>query len=452
MKSTRILVAILWSAIAGMAQAAVSEDEAKQLGATLTPFGAEKAGNKDGSIPPYTGGLTAPPGNYQKGNGWRPDPFPEDKPLFSINAKNMDKYADKLTAGAKELMKKYPDFRIDVYPTRRTVAYPPHVLDNTVKNATRCKTYEGGLALEEVCKGGVPFPIPKSGHEAMWNHMVGHGAFAKEGKSQTWFVDSSGRASLGTEVVSWVEIPYYDPDPQQKREDVYFRYRVEQIAPARQAGINSIISDQLNPVQTARRAWVYMPGQRRVRVAPDFAYDTPVDGLGGVMNFDMVNIFTGKMDRFDFRLVGKQEVYMPYNNYKPTFQVKPEDTLGPNYVKPENMRWELHRAWVVEATVKPGKRHAFQKWVFYWDEDNALFGMSDAWDAGGKLYKSSYTLNTQLYESMASNADPTIIYDFANSAYVLTAIPSPGSAGLLISQRRPSSYYSPEALAGAGVR
>jgi len=449
MKSTNIAIVLALSSLcAGFAQAAVSEEEAKQIGTTLTPFGAEKAGNKEGTIPPYTGGLTTPPAGYKPGSGWRPDPFPQDKPLFSIDAKNMDKYADKLADSTKELMKKHPDYRIDVYPTRRTVAYPKHVLDNSAKNATRCKTFDEGLALEQDCKGGIPFPIPKTGIEAMWNHVLNYTGVAREGQYQIWFVNANGKAVMTTDARAAVEYPYYAPE--EKQVQAYFRFHTEHVAPARLAGNRTIIWDTM---ETGRRAWSYSPGQRRVRAAPDFTYDTPVDASGGATHFDMLNLFTGKMDRFDFKLVGKKEMYMPYNNYKAVFELPPQDILGPHFLKPEMIRWELHRVWVVEATLKPGKRHVFQKWNFYWDEDNAGSGMTDSWDAGGKLFKSQMSLNVQFYESAAPNPETTIVHDFSKNVYAFHAVPSPGSLGITMSaKRRPSSHFTPEGMAGAGVR
>jgi len=451
MQSRSLATALALCLCAGALQAAVSEEEAKQIGTTLTSFGAEKAGNKEGTIPPYTGGLTTPPPNYQPGSGWRPDPFPQDKPLFSINAKNMDKYADKLTDSTRELMRKYPDYRIDVYPTRRTVAYPKSVLDNSAKNATRCTTSEEGLALAQGCKGGIPFPIPKTGYEAMWNHMLNYTGIAREGQYQVWLVNAAGQPTMTTDAKAWIEYPYYDPE--EKQVGAYYRFRVEQVAPARQAGILTMIWDHMNQVETGRRAWTYSPGQRRVRTAPDFAYDTPSDATGGALHFDMINLFTGKMDRFDFKLVGKKEVFMPYNNYKAVFETKPEDQMGPRFLKPEVLRWELHRVWVVEATLKPGKRHVFQKWTFYWDEDNAGYGMTDSWDAAGKLFKSQMSLNVQFYESLVPNAETTLIHDFATGVYALLSRPSPTSPGLTVSpKRKPSSFFTAEAMAGAGVR
>ena len=345
---------------------AVSEDEAKQLGTTLTLFGAEKAGNKEGTIPEYTGGLTSPPASYKNGNGIRPDPFPEDKPLYSIDSKNMDQYADKLSDGTKALLKKYPSFRIDVYPTRRTVAFPKTVLDNTVKNATRCKTIEDGLAIVEECRGGMPFPIPKDGHEVMWNHLIRFQGYWYDFKARTYYVDSSGRVVLADEFTAAQEWPYYI-----ERREVHGRVLPGSVGQAADAlgGRDQHVLRLLEPGADGTPRMDVSPGQRRVRVAPDFTYDTPTDSSGGIETFDDIQLFSGKMDRYDFKLVGKKEIIMPYNMYKANYETKAEDLLKPNHANPDKIRWELHRAWVVEATLKPGKRHIYSKRVFYWDED-----------------------------------------------------------------------------------
>src|SRR5450755_4356123 len=125
--------------------AAVTAEEAKKLGTTLTPTGAERAGNADKSIPDYTGGVTTAPAEFKKGSGTRPDPFAADKPLYSINAKNLAQYEGKLTDGTKELLKKQPNYRVDVYPTRRSIAFPAYVVENTIKNATSVKMVDNGL-------------------------------------------------------------------------------------------------------------------------------------------------------------------------------------------------------------------------------------------------------------------------------------------------------------------
>ncbi len=103
-----VLAAMMVLAWAVFAFAAATPEEAAQLGKNLTLFGAEAAGNKDGSIPAYTGGLKTPPANYNPGSGFRPDPYVDERPLFSITANNMGQYADKLTDGVKYLLKKWP--------------------------------------------------------------------------------------------------------------------------------------------------------------------------------------------------------------------------------------------------------------------------------------------------------------------------------------------------------
>jgi len=114
-----------WAALAAAATFAVpaaaelSAADLAKLGTTLTPLGAEKAGNAAGTIPAWDGGITRPVAGYVPG-GHYPDPFPNDKPLFTIDQSNVDKYRDNLSAGTVAMIKKYPDYKLPVYQTRRT--------------------------------------------------------------------------------------------------------------------------------------------------------------------------------------------------------------------------------------------------------------------------------------------------------------------------------------------
>jgi hypothetical protein len=438
--------ALITAGLAHPTLAAVGDDEARQLGTTLTPFGAEKAGNKDGTIPEYAGGVTTPPSGYVKGSGTLPDPFSADKPLYTITAKNVDEHADKLSEATRALFKKYPDFRIDVYPTRRSAAFPKTVLDNTLKNATRCKTIEGGLALVPECRGGVPFPIAKTGDEMMWNHLLRFQGYHYDFRAKTYVVDSSGRSTMTDEFTAQQEWPYYIDNT--SNPEIFYRVRSDKLM-TRSVGVINTYYDYLNPVATGRRAWTYSPGQRRVRVAPDFAYDTPTDSSGGVETFDDSTLFSGKLDRFDFKLVGKKELLMPYNNYQLQL-TKADELLKPGFVNPDKVRWELHRAWVVEATLKPGKRHIYSKRVFYWDEDWGG-GMVDLYDTAGKIWRGKYAMSTPDYNIPAPQMGSTFTYDLINGIYAfLTHTADTG--GRTVGQQRPSSYFTPDAMAGAGIR
>ncbi|HCS42532.1 MAG TPA: DUF1329 domain-containing protein, partial [Pseudomonas sp.] len=311
-----LLAASLAMAMATHAQAAVSTQEATKLGSSLTLVGAEKAASADGSIPVYAGGLTTAPASFKAGDSMRPDPFASEKPLLVIDGKNVDQYKGMLTATTAELAKRFPTFRVDVYPTHRTVALPQTVLDNSVKNATGAKSLEGGLAIDNVLPG-VPFPIPQSGSEAMWNFLLRYQGVNINSKYDSWNVDSAGVPSLATTGQAFITYPIYENMAQPiSSADVYYQMKLYYTGPARRAGESIMLKDAANPLQQPRRAWQYLPGQRRVKLAPNLAYDTPNPGTAGAGTYDDVFVFNGALDRYDWKLVGKQEMIVPYNTYK----------------------------------------------------------------------------------------------------------------------------------------
>jgi len=436
------------------ALAAVSADEAKQLGTTLTPIGAEKAGNKDGTIPAYDGGLKSPPASFQKGSGSRPDPFADEKPRLVITGKDAAAQADKLTEGAKELLKRYPSFRMDVYPTHRTVALPQRVIDNTIKNATGAKSIEGGLAVENVL-AGYPFPIPKTGAEVMWNHLLRYSGLGYDGsRYENWNVDSAGVPTLAVTADAFWAWPIYDPKKTGtlKPNDPYWYNKLLYVGPARRNGEALLIIDSVNPLKEPRRAWQYLPGQRRVRLAPDLAYDTPNPGAAGAGTYDDVSIFNGALDRYDWKLIGKKEMYVPYSSYRLTYHKPVSDVTKPNHINPDLVRWELHRVWVVEGDLKQGKRHIYNKRVFYIDEDSWTALAADEYDARGQLYRASFAFQSYSYDVQAPFADTTVIYDFNSGAYNVTALfGSYGGLKYMTDLPRDSAWTA-DALAGAGIR
>lgn len=449
------LMAVALAALGtGPVLAAVSADEARQLGTTLTAVGAEKAGNKEGTIPEYTGGMTTIPPTFKKGSGIRPDPFEGDKPRLTITAKDVAANADKLTEGTKELLKRYPTtMRLDVYPTRRPVVLPAKVLANTSKNATGAKSVNGGLGVEGMLPG-LPFPIPKTGFEAMWNHLVRFTGVAYNAKYSNWNVDSAGVASLSTAGNLTNEFPLYDPrraDAVAKEADPYFKLRLVYTGPARRAGEALIVIDSVNPIVQPRRGWQYLPGQRRVKLAPDLAYDTPNPGTAGVSTYSDAFVFNGAMDRFDFKLLGKKEMYVPYNGYRLMYPQDAKTPATPNHVNPDFVRWELHRVWVVEATLKPGARDLYSKRVFYIDEDSWVAVAADQYDAKGQLYRSTLANMTFSYDVSAVNVDNYVFYDFVSGAYSLVGGVG-GGPGMIYIDPLPELQWSPETLAGAGVR
>lgn len=446
------------SLLASAVQAAVSPQQAAQLGKNLTEVGAERAGNAEGSIPAYAGGLpvdTAPAG-YRPGDSMRPDPFAGEKPLLVIDQTNLEQHRARLTEVTQELLRRYPDYRVEVYPSHRSVSIAPFLRENTRKNTTDARSVEGGLGMENVLPG-VPFPIPTSGHEAMWNHLFrspGHSGYDFTAKFDSWNVDASGTPVLATSGEAFATFPLLEPgrlhQPASSK-DIYYRLKVRFTAPARRAGEAILVQDSVNPLAQPRRAWQYLPGQRRVKLAPDISYDTPNPATAGASVYDDGGVFNGAMDRFDWKLLGKRELYIPYNAYRLTYEREASRYLKPGHLDPQFVRWELHRVWVVEATLKPGERHVYQRRRFYLDEDSWTAVASDQYDERGQLYRGAFAFIAPSWDVQSVNAVTNVIYDLVSGAYNISGVYGPHGGIKYIKPLSPAKW-APEALAGTGVR
>lgn len=437
--------------MAGTTYAAVSPQEAAELGKTLTPWGATIAGNAAGTIPAYTGGLptSTRPAGFKPDSGHWVNPYPDDKPLFVINAKNLDQYADKLSESTKELIKRFPDtYKLNVYPSRRSANYPDWIQQNSIANATRCKTLENGLAVEG-CFGGVPFPIPKTGNEVAWNAMLHNQGESLKISGQGWYVDANGSKVLTAGIDLRTDAPYYNKELDVDKFASIGLYRAQlnvYTAPARNVGEGNLLRFYINPVKSPNAVWNYAPGQRRVRRAPDAAYDFPVATSGGAMLYDEVFMFSGEQDRYDFKYLGKKEMFIPYNAYD-WMQATPDDLLKPHHPNPDVMRWELHRVHVIELTLKPGARHVQPKRRLYYDEDILSTGMSDAWDASGNLTKGIYMPSYQMYDKQIPHASSMWLYDFSTGVYYHTSITGgAGNGAFVYDKMKPLQFYTPESL------
>jgi hypothetical protein len=417
---TQLLFSALGLAMTASAIAAVSADEAKQLGGTLTEFGAVKAGNADGSIPAYTGGLTKAPAGFKPDSGFWIDPFKDEKPILRIDGKNVDQHAARLSDGQKALLKKFPTYALNIYPAHRTAAFPDKVLKATVRNATGCKTLKDGLALDVACRGGLPFPIPKNGYEVMWNQILRYQGDTNitTTSSRSWVIDSSGKPTITAQQQTTSDFTYYQTELADRDPKMAWRVFSVTTAPARKAGEMTGLIDFLDAVDQPRKAWSYTPGQRRVKLSPEFSYDTPVASMGGVTLFDELFVFSGKMDRFDFKLIGKKEMYIQSNAYKNVYDCPaPDKALSASHVNPECERWELRRVWVVEATLKPGQRHVYSKRVYYFDEDQTGAANYDAFDQNGALYRAMFQSSTPMYDKNIPYSSKNVIYDFNKGMY-----------------------------------
>lgn len=449
MNTKTITLAALALGLIQTATAAVTAEEASKLKGELTPMGAEKAGNKAGTIPAWDGGATKVPAGYKEGDP-RQDLFAAEKPVLSISAKNMDQYADKLTDGVKALMKKYPSYRIDVYPTHRTAAMPPWAYENTLKNATRCKTKDGGNSLEG-CYGGLPFPIAKTGSELMWNHLLAWRGQASQMLFRLFVTTADGKSTMASDGMNEVQSPYWFKDGTlESFKGDYNNLMLVTYGPPFKAGESILLRDVVD-ADKGRQAWQYLVGQRRTRKAPTLGYDTPDSVASGAFYFDEAFGFSGSLDRYDWKIIGKKELYVPYNSNR-SWLAKATDLLGPQHLNPDHVRWELHRVWEVEATVAPGKRHAVPKRRYYLDEDTYNMVLSDMWDGQGQIWRVGYTLPMAMPDVPGSVAQTFGLYNLLANTYVLANYPGEKAYQFKQMPRWNDNYFTPENLAAKGSR
>ena len=463
MTLTRTLIAApLCLALVSTAFGAATPEEIARLGKDLTPWGAEMAGNKEGTIPAYTGGLrTTPPGFKPEGSKRWIDPFANEKPVVQITAENMAQYEDKLLGSVKEMFKRFPKtFRIDVYPTHRSVWVPDWVNENTLKNATSAKLLPNGYGLTGAF-GGIPFPIPKSGMEVWWNNEVRYKGTYHQNNVSTWAVDTSGRRSLMSAFQSELYFPNFDPDLGRDKflasDGPYYQVYNDYTAPASHIGETSLAYTYYDQEKHPAKSWAYTTGTRRVRTTPDLYYDTPCPGFNGGITIDDIQMTYGPQDRFDWKLIGKKEVYVLYNNYTQQFVTPSSHTATPNFPNPDDMRWELHRMWVMEGTPKKGVRHIYSKKVLYVDEDLAASQM-ETYDQAGKIFRAGWSTAVQLYDIGVPYGLGNFFFDFSTGSYLIAS--HPGDAAVKgLSFPKDSSWkktrmeiYTPEYLQANGIR
>jgi hypothetical protein len=312
-------------------------------------------------------------------------------------------------------------------------------MSNSRRNATAAKSLNGGLAIDNVLPG-VPFPIPQSGAEAMWNFLLRYQGVSINSKYDSWSVDADGVASLAVTGEAFISFPMYENMSKPiNNTDIYYQMKLSYSGPARRAGESIMLKNAVNPLQQPGRGWQYLPGQRRVKLVSILAYDTPNPGTARAL------------DLYNWTLVGKQEMIVPYNTYKLTYAQDPKSLTTPNHLAPDFVRWEKHRVWVVEGNLKPGAHHIYQKRRFYLDEDCWAALASDQYDASGKLYRGSFAFLSQSYDKQVPDATPFMTYDLSLGTYNINGVVGP-HGGIKYIEPLSTAQWSPESMAGASIR
>ncbi len=443
------------SADAGAAEGIIADSpqNVARLGNDLTPMGSPRAGNAAGTIPAWTGGLTRDdwPAGFQPGDR-HPNPFANDRPEFVITGENYQDYADQLSAGQIATFERYPDtYYMRVFPTRRSASFPERTYEMSIQNASTAQLVSDGEGVTNAAEG-FPFPIPQNAYELMWNHKLKYKGTGGTRYNNQVAPTAGGNFQLVKLREEILGLYYKEGVTIADTNNILLYFFQEVESPARLAGNILLVHETLDQIQQPRQAWIYNPGQRRVRRAPNVAYDNPGTASDGLRTNDMTDMFNGAMDRFDWDVVGKREMYVPYNSYGAHgSDVTPEDLVMAGHLNPEYMRYELHRVWIVEATLKEGTRHINSRRTFYMDEDSYQILLIDHYDQQGELWRASEAHSINYYEVPTFWTTIETHMDLLSGRYVAVGLDNQDPVNTFNVELAPSNY-TPQALRTRGRR
>ncbi|VVN42687.1 hypothetical protein PS662_05574 [Pseudomonas fluorescens] len=437
--------------LATSVMAAVPAAEADKLGKSLTPMGAEMAGNADGSIPAWKP-LPKNAGAVD-GKGFLSDPYASEKPLFTITAQNVDQYKDKLAPGQYAMFKRYPEtFKMPVYPSHRGATVPDDVFAAIKKNATATSLVSGGNGLSNF-ETAVPFPIPKTGVEVIWNHITRY-----RGGSVTRLVTQATPQPNGSYSLVYFQDQFVfrdkmkDYDPANPG-NILFYFKQKVTAPSRLAGGVLLVHETLDQVKEPRSAWVYNAGQRRVRRAPQVSYDGPGTAADGLRTSDNLDMYNGAPDRYDWKLEGKKEMYIASDSYKlDSPQLKYADIIKAGHINQDLTRYELRRVWHVVATLKEGQRHIYAKRDFYIDEDTWQAAVIDHYDGRNQLWRVAEAHSQNYYNVQVPWYTLETLYDLQSGRYLALGMKNEEKSAYDFGFTATTSDFTPAALRQDGVR
>jgi len=449
------LTAAVLAAATGPALAELSPQEIDRLGADLTPLGAIKAGNEAGTIPAWEGGIKSPAdAGFPdfKPAGHHPDPYASDAITMTITPQNAPQYSEQLTEGHKALLDQYSTYKLNIYPTHRSAAFPERIYEATKKIAATARLTDGGNGVTGAVIG-IPFPIPKSGVEVLWNHILRYRADTATRTIGQAAVTRDGQYTM-VKFDDEFHVVYSLPGAQEDQLDNTILYFIQAtVAPARLAGEILLVHETLDQSKEHRRAWLYNPGQRRVRRAPNVAFDNPGTAADGLRTSDQFDLYNGSPERYEWTLVGRKEMYVPYNSYQlHSNQVKYTDILKPLHINQDLARYELHRVWVLDSVLKPGTRHIYKRRTFYIDEDSWQILAVDCYDNRDQLWRVQEAHVINYYDVPTLWTTLEMTYDLQAGRYLALGLDNEESKTYDFSVTRTPQDYTASALRGRGTR
>jgi len=431
--------------------AKVSPEVAARLGKDLTPIGAEKSGNADNSIPDWTGGLKTIPPGYLPGQPYI-DPYSDDMVIHTIDQNNMSQYKHHLSDGQQAMFNKYSSFTMPIYQTHRSAGYSEKLINVINDNALNAELLPSGNGLKN-SSGNYPFPIPQSALEVLWNHIR---RFRGGALDRTYIQASPTENGQFTPITFYEEFSDRSElqDYSKNNDDnvmLYFKQAIK--SPARLAGNVLLVHETIDQVQEPRRSWIYNAGQRRVRRAPQISYDSPGTASDGLVTSDNFDMYNGAPDLYDWQLIGKQELYVPYNSYKlDDKSLTYKDIITASHINNQYARYELHRVFKVMATLKQGKRNIYSKRTFYIDEDTWAILTAEFYDGHGDIWRVAEAHNKYFYDIGVNLTTVDVFYDLVSGRYIASGLANEEPTKFNFAHRFSTRDFTPAALRRSGRR
>jgi len=413
------LAAVTMAAIACPATAANS-DELGIRGTPLTPVGAKRAASEDGRIPRWEGGITSPPEGVPSyaDSGKIFNPFPEDEPQLTITADNYERHAEHLTRGQQALFETYPDnYKMKVYESRRTAAYPERIYRESIANTDRAELSNDGNGVDGTV-AGYPFPRPANGIEAMWNHVLRYNTTGYRGHVNRAITNAAGDYVVERTFFKFI-MRFHRPETTLQNFDNKNQFLMSKtVAPSHKAGEATLVHVPLDRMKDPAQVWVYNRAQRRIRRVSRVGYDNPF--ADGLMTHDQIDMFNGPTNRYNWKLVGKKKIYVPYNDFDLySSELTYDQIVQQGHINQDLVRYELHRMWVVEATVKDTFSHIYPRRIFYIDEDSWHILLEDMYDERGEFWRTAEAHAVSLYDVPVTVAPVQVHYDLQSRRYVV---------------------------------
>ena len=364
--------------------------------------------------------ISSPVENYNPNSNEYINPFIDDEIQLEINISNYENYLAYLTEGQIAMFQTYPEtFVMHIYPSRRSCAVPNEVYD--LSKSGNANMIADGEGVDGVV-GSIPFPDASEPLHHVWNHILRYRGVDIVGGAPYYVVNPDGSMTQGAGEA--IAKNCWNPFVKESYCEGLQGMLMQKVThPPRLADASLLVIESLNALDSPRKAWVYDPGTRRVRRAPNIAYDYLGSASQGLSTADSFDGFNGAKDRYNWTNVGTELKFMPYNVYD-FYNADRKEILTNFHVNQKYMRYELVKVNIVRADIKSDKRHIYPHRVMYFDADSYGMISEEVYDGKKEIMNYRELPLMNFYDEPACLAVHSATYNFATRRYLLNNVRS----------------------------